>query len=194
VKRRERERRDTDIYWLYVRGLSYSAIGRTYGISARHCRRIVERYRQSAPNPLEGDALERLQDFRATFEALMGELAEAALTARTPSQKARLVDARRCVLRDSAAFEQRLGILPSPGELTLAGGLALLGELRQVLELHDATPEFRRDLLLVFNNWLEREGTPLLSPVSDILQAQKCPTSDEDANEEQKRGGEPLAA
>jgi hypothetical protein len=143
---RERARRNSEIYWAHVRGLPHAAIARTFGISDRQVRRIVEDHLRGRPRPSREDAGERIQEIRDTWAAMVRQLSEIAEAARTPRQKIAALSAKRRLLNDQVKFEQRLGLLPTAHHFSAADAEVLVLGTKAVLREHNAPPELYKAL------------------------------------------------
>jgi hypothetical protein len=155
---KERAKRDLDIYLARIRGFSWATIGRSFKLNPRQCQRVVKQFRKGLPSVFQESALDLIDERLRMYEADISDLAEIALHARTPAQKAKAISAKGRVVRDSNRFLLELGVLPRPGFVTLESVGRLAKAIGAVLREFQAPADVREAVLSEVAKWAEEEG------------------------------------
>ena len=122
------------------RGLSLDTLARTYGLTDRQCRRIIDKERERQGASFDRVAEVRLEQIYEAYEAAAEELALAADQATSPSGKVLAIAARARIVRDQACLLAEAGLLPSYRPRYLEDSASLALSIADILE-RDGVPK-----------------------------------------------------
>jgi hypothetical protein len=144
----EKVRRDSEVVADRVRGLRWATVAERHGLSERHCREIVQRWRQAQPGLGDSDPLEVVAEVLEQLEAVIERLS---LLADEPVQDSVKLGAVKALL---AAQHERVELLMSVGLLPHNLGLVrhevdvrrLIRTILEVFDRHGVASDVRMDV------------------------------------------------
>jgi len=105
--------RNTEIVQARIRGLPWTTIANTYGVSARQCQQILRDYRGTNPTLRTHDPLEIVDDI---LEGLGGAIEELAIISHTTASdqiRVSAINAKLAAQKQIVAILQTVGVLPN---------------------------------------------------------------------------------
>ena len=122
---REKTARDNKIVAARMRGLSWTTIAGSFGLTERQCQHILADYRASHPRLRERDPVEILDDMLDAYTAAQEDLAMVAATTKHDATKVGAIRTRLDALAAQTHLLTLVGVLPRD-----------LGVLRHDIDVH----------------------------------------------------------
>lgn len=153
--------RNDEIAAARARGISYSQLARTYGLSKQRVQQIHHEYRKENPTIRQQRAVQIVDDLLEGYAADIEELA--LVSATTPSDSVRVasINARMTARNKTADLLQEMGVLPKDlGEIRLQLDAEVTAKrVINILKQHKVPGEVRDALLSAMRNEEEAQIT-----------------------------------
>ena len=146
---REKTARDNEIVAARMRGLSWTTIAGSFGLTERQCQNILADYRASHPRLRERDPIEIVDEMLDRYEGAQEELALVSATTKHDATRVGAIRTRLDTLEAQANLLMLVGVLPRDlGLLRADIDLQAMGrEMVAVLKEFEVPIEARRALL-----------------------------------------------
>ena len=146
---REKTARDNEIVAARMRGLSWTTIAGSFGLTERQCQNILADYRASHPRLRERDPIEIVDEMLDRYEAAQEELALVSATTKHDATRVGAIRTRLGALEAQANLLMLVGVLPRDlGLLRADIDLQAMGrEMVAVLNEFEVPIEARRALV-----------------------------------------------
>ncbi len=146
---REKTARDNEIVAARMRGLSWTTIAGSFGLTERQCQNILADYRASHPRLRERDPIEIVDEMLDRYEAAQEELALVSATTKHDATRVGAIRTRLGALEAQANLLMLVGVLPRDlGVLrTDIDAQAMAGQAIDVLNRFGVPLEARRALI-----------------------------------------------
>jgi hypothetical protein len=131
---KERRERNTELFQARRRGLSLAVLARTYDLSERQCRRIIDHERERHARAFDQAAEDRLEDHVDSLEAMMEDVALIAQNATCSTQRVKALEAKRRLLREQWRVLDDAGLLPRYSPRPMQTGDDLAVEIVEILK------------------------------------------------------------
>ena len=105
--------RNAEIVQARIRGLPWTTIANTYGVSARQCQQILRDYRGTNPTLQTREPLEIIDEVLEGLEAAIEELAIVSHTTRNDAVRVSAINSRLGAQQQIVNVLQTVGVLPN---------------------------------------------------------------------------------
>ena len=148
---REKIARDNEIVAARMRGLSWTTIAGSFGLTERQCQHILADYRASHPRLRERDPIEIVDDMLDIYQGAQEELAEISATTTHAATRVGAIRTRLDAQAAQINLLMLVGVLPRDlGQLRHDLDVQELArQTLAVFDRHGVSIEAKRELLLV---------------------------------------------
>lgn len=109
----KRAKRNMEIVAARIRGLSWSTIASTYGLSERQCKQILTDYRATNPSLRKSDPLDILDGVLEGLQGAIEELAMISATTQSDRTRVAAITAKVTIHDQIVKTLQTIGVLPN---------------------------------------------------------------------------------